>query len=74
MIRIRFILAAAMATTLSAADTKDQERDNAPPPGFRALFIGRDFTGWRVPAGDNGHCKVLSGTIDFDVTSLFRAV
>jgi hypothetical protein len=43
--------------------------DNTPPPGFTALFNGKDFTGWRVPAGDNGHWKVLDGVIDYDALS-----
>lgn len=43
--------------------------DNVPPPGFTALFNGRDFTGWRVPAGDNGHWKVVDGVIDYDAES-----
>ena len=32
-----------------------------PPPGFVSLFNGKDFTGWTVPEGDNGHWKVLDG-------------
>lgn len=43
--------------------------DNEPPDGFTALFNGRDFTGWRVPDGDNGHWKVLDGVIDYDAES-----
>jgi hypothetical protein len=45
------------------------EQDNKAPEGFRALFNGRDFTGWKVPAGDNGHWKVISGVIDYDAES-----
>jgi hypothetical protein len=40
-----------------------------PPAGFTALFNTRDFTGWKVPAGDNGHWKVLEGVIDYDAES-----
>src|SRR5262245_53306943 len=43
--------------------------DNAPPPGFVALFNGRDFANWKVPEGDNGHWKVLDGVIDYDAES-----
>jgi hypothetical protein len=43
--------------------------DNEPPPGFVALFNGRDLTGWKVPEGDNGHWKVLGGAIDYDAES-----
>ena len=37
--------------------------------GFVALFNGRDLTGWIVPAGDNGHWKVIDGVIDYDARS-----
>jgi hypothetical protein len=43
--------------------------DNQPPPGFTALFNGRDLSGWKVPAGDNGHWKALDGVIDYDAES-----
>lgn len=33
------------------------------------LFNGRDFTGWRVPQGDNGHWRVIDGVIDYDAGS-----
>jgi Domain of Unknown Function (DUF1080) len=37
--------------------------------GFTLLFNGRDLTGWKVPAGDNGHWKVVDGVIDYDAES-----
>src|SRR5262245_24473289 len=37
--------------------------------GFVSLFNGRDLTGWKVPAGDNGHWKVADGVIDYDAES-----
>ena len=40
-----------------------------PPPGFVSLFDGKDLTGWKVPAGDNGHWKVVNGVIDYDAQS-----
>jgi hypothetical protein len=40
-----------------------------PPPGFTALFNGKDFSGWKVPEGDGGHWKVLDGVIDYDAES-----
>jgi len=40
-----------------------------PSPGFTSLFNGKDFTGWKVPAGDNGHWKVVDGVIDYDAQS-----
>ena len=37
--------------------------------GFTPLFNGRDLTGWKVPAGDNNHWRVLDGVIDYDAES-----
>jgi len=34
-----------------------------------SLFNGRDLSGWKIPAGDNGHWKVLDGVIDYDASS-----
>lgn len=53
----------------SQVDAAGQEQDNVPPPGFRALFNGKDFTGWKVPPGDNGHWKIIDGVIDYDAES-----
>jgi len=39
------------------------------PPGFEALFNGKDFAGFKVPEGDNGHWKVVDGVIDYDARS-----
>lgn len=43
--------------------------DNEAPPGFVALFNGKDFSGWKVPEGDGGHWKVAGGVIDYDAES-----
>lgn len=40
-----------------------------PPPGFSPLFNGKDFTGWKVPDGDNGHWRIVDGVIDYDAQS-----
>ncbi len=40
-----------------------------PPEGFVSLFNGEDFTNWKVPAGDNGHWKIVDGVIDYDAQS-----
>ena len=37
--------------------------------GFAPLFNGRDLSGWKVPAGDNGHWKAIDGVIDYDAES-----
>ena len=46
-----------------------QSADNEPPPGFTALFNGKDLSGWKVPEGDGGHWKVVDGAIDYDAQS-----
>jgi len=33
------------------------------------LFNGKDLSGWKIPAGDNGHWKVVDGVIDYDAES-----
>ncbi|PYQ78520.1 MAG: DUF1080 domain-containing protein [Acidobacteria bacterium] len=48
-----------------------------PPRGegasdFVSLFNGRDLTGWKIPAGDNGHWRVVDGVIDYDAESEAR--
>jgi type 1 glutamine amidotransferase len=43
--------------------------DNTAPAGFVSLFNGKDLHGWTVPAGDNGHWKVVDGAIDYDAQS-----
>lgn len=40
-----------------------------PPDGFVSVFNGRDFAGWVVPEGDNGHWKIVDGVIDYDAMS-----
>jgi hypothetical protein len=40
-----------------------------PSDGFTPLFNGRDLSGWKVPAGDNGHWRVVDGVIDYDAES-----
>jgi len=52
----------ALACSLLAADLQSQA-------GFTPLFNGRDLTGWKVPAGDNGHWRVVDGAIDYDAES-----
>ena len=52
-----------------AAPLATRAAENQPPPGFVALFNGRDFSNWKVPEGDNGHWKVLDGVIDYDAES-----
>lgn len=57
------IVAVMTLVTLSVAAATVQEA------GFTSLFNGKDLTGWKVPAGDNGHWKVVDGVIDYDAES-----
>jgi hypothetical protein len=57
------LLIVVVAVGLPAADP------NTPPEGFTSLFNGKDLTGWKVPEGDNGHWKVVDGSIDCDAKS-----
>ena len=41
----------------------------AQQPAFVSLFNGKDLSGWKIPAGDNGHWKVVDGVIDYDAAS-----
>ncbi|MBE3134882.1 MAG: DUF1080 domain-containing protein [Acidobacteria bacterium] len=54
---------------LAALSVAAQVPDNQPPPGFVALFNGRDFAGWTLPDGDNGHWRIVDGVIDYDAES-----
>ncbi|HZI53169.1 MAG TPA: DUF1080 domain-containing protein [Chitinophagaceae bacterium] len=39
------------------------------PEGFVSLFDRKGLDGWKIPAGDNGHWKVMDGVIDYDAES-----
>jgi hypothetical protein len=58
--------------TAALAAFAAQAADNVAPPGFVALFNGKDLAGWKVPEGDNGHWKVVNGAIDYDAESEAR--
>lgn len=45
------------------------EQTANPYDGYVSLFTGLDFTGWKVPEGDNGHWKAQGGVIDYDARS-----
>ena len=45
------------------------EQTANPYEGFVSIFNGVDFTGWKVPEGDNGHWKATDGLIDYDARS-----
>jgi hypothetical protein len=58
-----------LATALLALAALDAPLVADPPVGFVSLFNGTDFTGWKVPEGDNGHWKIVDGVIDYDAKS-----
>ncbi len=39
---------------------------NVPPEGFRALFNGKDLSGWKVNDRIEEHWKVLDGVLDYN--------
>ncbi len=53
---------------LPPTNTPSEQTANA-YEGFTSLFNGVDFTGWKVPEGDNGHWKAQDGIIDYDARS-----
>lgn len=61
-----FCLTIAAAVTIVPFLTSSQHKDGF---GFVSIFNGRDFTGWKVPEGDNGHWKIAGGVIDYDAES-----
>lgn len=67
MHRVRILSLAALAGALFFTLTRSAPADT--PAGFTPLFNGKDFTGWKVPEGDNGHWKILDGVIDYDAQS-----
>jgi hypothetical protein len=60
------IIGLCLAVTLTAAARAD---DFKVEEGYKSLFNGKDLTGWKIPAGDNGHWKVVNGVIDCDARS-----
>jgi hypothetical protein len=64
---MKIIIAAALLVFCHYCEINAQ--NNQPPQGFVSLFNGKDFTGWKVPEGDNGHWKVVNGVIDYDAES-----
>jgi len=61
---VRWLVPAVLALAMSHGARADE-----PPEGFTSLFNGKDFTHWKVPAGDNGHWKIVDGVIDYDAKS-----
>ncbi len=53
-----------LAGLASAAD--EPGKLNSPPPGFTALFNGKDLTNWKATAKQAEHWKVVDGVITYD--------
>jgi hypothetical protein len=64
---MRFV--AAVLAGLFVSSMSVAADDPAVAPGFVSLFNGKDFSGWKVPEGDNGHWKIIDGVIDYDASS-----
>jgi hypothetical protein len=62
------LLATGVAVSLGIG-VSARPRQSAPSAGFVSIFNGKDLTGWKIPAGDNGHWKVVDGVIDYDAGS-----
>jgi hypothetical protein len=60
-----------LAVLFIACQTGAQKNADNPdvPEGFKSIFNGSDFSGWKVPVGDNGHWKIIDGVIDYDAES-----
>ena len=69
--KISPLLASLLVLAVAAAGTAPVAlaASSSAPAGFVPLFNGRDFTGWKLPEGDNGHWKVINGVIDYDARS-----
>jgi hypothetical protein len=66
---VRLVLPGLAALLLALALAAPAVAQTTPPAGFVSLFNGKDFTGWKVPDGDNGHWKIIDGVIDYDAQS-----
>jgi hypothetical protein len=64
MKRLAVIPAAALLAASLAWAADDCASDE-----FVPLFNGKDLSGWKIPADDGGHWKVLDGVIDYDAGS-----
>ena len=66
---VRTCLAAAGLAIALGTGVSTPQAQSAAPAGFVSIFNGKDFTGWKIPVGDNGHWKVVDGVIDYDAGS-----
>jgi hypothetical protein len=63
------VLSVTVGVTLAVLPMPGGLAQSPTDDGFVSLFNGKDLTGWKIPAGDNGHWKVVDGVIDYDAKS-----
>lgn len=56
----------ALALALAPIGPDDAQAPNTPPPGFTALFNGKDLTGWDDSGKAKGHWTVRDGVLHYD--------
>jgi hypothetical protein len=66
---MRHVRAARTGLALFALFALATSAPAAADDGFISLFDGKDLSHWKVPAGDNGHWKIVDGVIDYDARS-----
>jgi hypothetical protein len=65
--RNSILLSAALVVAAAlAARAQEANKLNAPPPGFTALFNGKDLANWKTDAKQEEHWKVVDGVITYD--------
>jgi hypothetical protein len=69
MRRHALLTALLLVLPLALASPVWGQNQNSPTDGFISLFNGKNLDGWKVPAGDNDHWKVVNGVIDYDAQS-----
>lgn len=67
---MRSICFTTLSITMAIASFGQQAENTIKiPDGFVSVFNGKNLETWKVPAGDNGHWKVIDGVIDYDAES-----
>jgi hypothetical protein len=66
IMRFTMMMAVLVLGTIAGPLTADESSKlNVPPEGFRALFNGKDLTGWKVNERIEQHWKVVDGVLDY---------
>ncbi len=63
-----FLLFSIVSTSTSALDVDNLSVDegNTPPPGFTALFNGKDLTNWKTEDDAASHWTIQNGVLRYD--------